>query len=1727
MGGGSGGTSTSGNQFGFQNSTSTTTPDPNAYNYILAGLNMGSNVAGIPYQPYTGQTVAGFSQDQLAAMQGVRNAVGQAQPYIDQATQLAANAYNLSSPGNFSQAAVGQYLNPLMNEALTNLPITYSQGNISQYYDPRIQDYLNTAPMTFSADAVQKYYNPYQQNVINTTNNLINQQNAQQLSQQQAQAIQSGAFGGDRSGAARSQLIGQQNLAQQQTEAQLEQQGYSQALAAFQQQQAQALGAATQQQTQAQSMFNQQQAAGLNARQQAYAQAVAEYNQQQQQAIQAAQQASYGVSQLGAQSQQSTLQGLQALLGTGQVQQQQQQQQLNQDYSKWLAAMAYPYQQLAMYSGVAGLAPGLGSTTNTQSYGYGNQNQQQSGGSSLGQAAGLATSLLGLFSASDERAKTNIDYYGKDPQTGDNLYAYDYKSDVKRAEETGKPMPPKRISPMAQEVAEKRPEDVVDLGGLLGVKLGREGRASGGVSPSSSTLGAAISAAQNRLPTTSASIPMQGISTYTGELEAPNPYTDLSSIAYPTNPNLSDVGPSGLSALFTPYEEYKQVEKHWLSPKSEDKEVELEPFEVKEKSRSKKADGGSADPTDYFQMSKTLPFGAVANPKVTTALAALPTPDFPLKTNPTQDLGFVPGVPGGAKGFSKMEVPESGLSPESIKKLASAGKKAYSHLGSLGSSSPVSADTVASDTPETSPKTETAPATEAASPESGFSLGNIGGMFGGLFKDGGRAELASGGIATGNQINPLTNYFGSGLTTNYPVTLAGQAAFNTPINKGPTVLQAFGGGGLGRPISSSLANFRLPWNTVNTGSSAYNNLLLQAAKNVGPRQLTPQEFGLPAINSNFSNLNAQKTAYPSLPSSPTNYTYQMTDTLTPEGTYFEVPVSSYYTPQFYVNPFATTAPTFKSHGGSVRQPHSDGERVNQDFDLGSLGIMDTNPGDVSSPYVLNSDMYSSTPGAKSLGELPLTAFNPETNKITEVKDGSHPAIETTAVSHPNPHTHVMAQKKVEVKPHVVAKDREGFDLGELLSGIFGGGEHKSSKHEHPFGWDNTGSLQGFDLQDLIKELGLRTGGRAGYALEGAVEDNQPTEATGDDYIDKIKEAIAGNESRGHKDPYRLVGPRSPKGDFPYGKFQVMGANIPSWTEEAGLGRMTPQQFLASDEAQEKVASHKLGQYYKKTGSPEKAAAMWFGGPGYASHPNARDVLGTSIPQYTSKFLRNLGESGNAPTVVASDRPRVAEAEAPRVVSPTSKPVASDAGVPQNDSGDFLQPLRHALGGDRETEPGLFGYKPLMNRDLSMFLLATGAGMAASRNRSPIGAFGEGALGGIEAMQASRAGREGELYKNLQAQNLLSEIQKRNFELNELSRRARARQQLLGGETVPGAGPAASDRGVEAPPAMVEAPKAPDIVQGGGETPVIAPTRPEGIKPAAPVPTGNVVQADPYDTEIAAVTAEEQKNRALAERAQKLGIPEEAKPYEDRAANALERRRKLMEDKRKSLTEKVDETSPMGIYRQGQQAAMNAQDNLGSISEIEQIISNPKVDFGVLAPYISKAKSMVGQGEDYFPKLKEILPTVDKQALASYERLEGEGAKLILLATNGKLGGGVTDADVRMLRSTTYDPSRSREYNYNVMLKQEALQKKVIEASKEAEAYKEAHGGIDTNFQSHMAKWGQEHPVQSFMRKEAERKAGQIGQSSEPVAQDRTIVKRGTHNGKPVVQYSDGTIEYAN
>jgi len=141
---------------------------------------------------------------------------------------------------------------------------------------------------------------------------------------------------------------------------------------------------------------------------------------------------------------------------------------------------------------------------------------------------------------------------------------------------------------------------------------------------------------------------------------------------------------------------------------------------------------------------------------------------------------------------------------------------------------------------------------------------------------------------------------------------------------------------------------------------------------------------------------------------------------------------------------------------------------------------------------------------------------------------------------------------------------------------------------------------------------------------------------GSNYAD----AIAAVESRGSGD-YGAIGPKTRTGDQGHGRYQVMGANIPEWTQ-AALGRpMSPQEFLADPKAQDAVFNHRFGMYLQKYGNPQDAASAWFTGGPLSTGANKSDVLGTTGNRYVDKFMTALG--GARPVQVASADPQQAMA----------------------------------------------------------------------------------------------------------------------------------------------------------------------------------------------------------------------------------------------------------------------------------------------------------------------------------------------------------------------------------------------------------------------------------------------------------------------------------------------------
>jgi hypothetical protein len=232
-----------------------------------------------PFQQYGGEFVAPLNPTQQAGVQATTNASQSAQPYFGAATGLTLSG--AQDVGPLTQQQIGYYQNPAMLATL--------------------------AP----------------------TQAALQQQQGQQLSQQQSEAIKGGAFGGDRAGLQRQALRGQQQLGMGQALAPIFAQSYQTALNTAQGQQGVV-------------------AADLARR------------------MQAGQQ----IAGLGTGAQGAALQGAQAQMAAGQVQQQTQQAQDTAQYQQFLQERGYPFQVAQFLANIAmGTGALSGSTTTTQAPG--------------------------------------------------------------------------------------------------------------------------------------------------------------------------------------------------------------------------------------------------------------------------------------------------------------------------------------------------------------------------------------------------------------------------------------------------------------------------------------------------------------------------------------------------------------------------------------------------------------------------------------------------------------------------------------------------------------------------------------------------------------------------------------------------------------------------------------------------------------------------------------------------------------------------------------------------------------------------------------------------------------------------------------------------------------------------------------------------------------------------------------------------------------------------------------------------------------------------------------------------------------------------------------------------------------------------------------------------------------------------------------------------------------
>ena len=134
----------------------------------------------------------------------------------------------------------------------------------------------------------------------------------------------------------------------------------------------------------------------------------------------------------------------------------------------------------------------------------------------------------------------------------------------------------------------------------------------------------------------------------------------------------------------------------------------------------------------------------------------------------------------------------------------------------------------------------------------------------------------------------------------------------------------------------------------------------------------------------------------------------------------------------------------------------------------------------------------------------------------------------------------------------------------------------------------------------------------------------PAEGSSEFNLDRLAAAIRFQESGSPSGNYGAIGQPVSRAngteDRAYGAYQIMGANIPSWTKEVLGHSMTPEEFLADPQAQETVAMAKLGEYYRKFGSAEDVASAWFSGRPLEGNNSYDATSKKSVPSYVSEVM---------------------------------------------------------------------------------------------------------------------------------------------------------------------------------------------------------------------------------------------------------------------------------------------------------------------------------------------------------------------------------------------------------------------------------------------------------------------------------------------------------------------------
>lgn len=120
---------------------------------------------------------------------------------------------------------------------------------------------------------------------------------------------------------------------------------------------------------------------------------------------------------------------------------------------------------------------------------------------------------------------------------------------------------------------------------------------------------------------------------------------------------------------------------------------------------------------------------------------------------------------------------------------------------------------------------------------------------------------------------------------------------------------------------------------------------------------------------------------------------------------------------------------------------------------------------------------------------------------------------------------------------------------------------------------------------------------------------------GTGYLAKVLNALSGQESGGDYSVVNSIGAR--------GKYQVMTANVGAWSQQVLGYRITPAQFSASPDLQERIVRGIFGNYVTKYGL-RGALATWYSGKPGRQNDYSAVRGGPSVGAYVDQVIARMG-----------------------------------------------------------------------------------------------------------------------------------------------------------------------------------------------------------------------------------------------------------------------------------------------------------------------------------------------------------------------------------------------------------------------------------------------------------------------------------------------------------------------